>query len=244
VNAKGAKQDITSRNGADAPAAPGTATATATAARRRAAAAPVTDSPSGRPARRHWGRFALGLSVSLLGGWLFAALYLSAGSRRPVAVVARDIDRFAVIEEGDITTDRVAAGDRVRTIPGDQVDDIVGRVAATDLSEGMVMSPDNLVEDEDSLLGESEARVGASLPPGAAPATLAGGDPVELVLVGGPSDDEDVTDTVRGWVIDAGAPDDRTGDRVVELVVARDQADEVAAAARQDRLAVYAVRGR
>jgi len=210
---------------------------------RRRAAAPMAESPSGRPARRQWGRFAIGLSVALLGGWLFAALYLSAGGRVAVAVVARDVDRFAVIEEGDLATERVAAGERVQTIPGDEVDDLVGRVAATDLSAGTVLSPSHLVEDETELLTEQEALVGTLLPPGAAPPALAGGDQVELVIVGGASDEDPVVDTVPGWVRDVAEPDRRTGDRVIEFVVPRVQADDVTAAAAQDRLAVYAVRG-
>jgi hypothetical protein len=130
----------------------------------------------------------------------------------------------------------------VRTIPGDQVDDLVGQVAATDLPEGTVLSP-SLLADEDSLLTADEARVGASLAPEAAPPGLAGGDEVELVIVGGPSDDETVVDTIAGWVRHVGRPDKRTGDRLVELVVRKDQADAVAAASAENRLAVYTVRG-
>jgi hypothetical protein len=181
--------------------------------------------------------------VSLRGGWLFAALYLSAGGREPVAVMARDVEQYDVIEAGDVTTERVSAGERVRTIPGGQVDDLVGRVAATDLPEGMVLSPD-LLAGEDSLLTAEEAWVGTVLTPEAAPPGLAGGDEVELVIVGGPSDDEPVVDTVSGWVRHVGRPDERNGDREVELVVRRDEADEVAAAGSQGRLAVYTVRGR
>lgn len=207
----------------------------------------MSTTPAGRPPRRQWGRFAIGLSVSLLGGWLFAALYLSAGGRKPVVVVARDVQRYQQIQEGDLATERVAAGDRAVTISGDQLDEVIGQYASTELTPGMILSPRHLVEDRNSLLEGDEARVGALLSPGEAPRNLSGGDPVQLLIVSESTDDDLVDESVLGWVLDVRRPDDRSGDpgdRWVDFVVpSRDQAAEVQAAAHQGRLAVDVVSG-
>jgi SAF domain len=231
-----ARQGVEQREGVGS--AGGSVPATA---RRRRVAAPVEASPSGRPSRRQWGRVAIGLSVSLVGGWLFAALYLAAGGREPVVVVAREVDRFQEIQEGDLTTDRVAAGDQVRTIAGGEVDELVGRVAATELSPGMVLTTDHVLEDESQLIGPTEAVVSALLEAGSFP-ELTGGNLVELVIVSDDTDGDAVEDTIPGRVLAVREPeqesDARNGDRDVDFVVPRNEADEAQAAAHQGRLTV------
>src|SRR5687768_13815590 len=61
--------------------------------------APVSSSPGGLPTRRRWGRFAAGVTLALLGAWVFAALYVSAGERVEVVALARDVPMFQAIEE-------------------------------------------------------------------------------------------------------------------------------------------------
>lgn len=206
----------------------------------------MSDSPAGRPPRRQWGRFAIGLSVSLLGGWLFAALYLSAGGRKPVVVVARDVGRYEVIQEGDLATERVAAGDRASTIPGGQADDLVGRLAATQLTEGMVLSPQHVVANEDEILQNSETLVGALLSPDDMPDSLTGGDRVTAVIISDDGVDEDIDSVRNVTVLSVRRPEDRTGDpgdRFVRLIVPEMEADQVTAAAKENRLAVRIVPG-
>lgn len=209
---------------------------------RRRAATPLGESAEGLPVRRQWGRLVLGAGCTLLGGWLFAALYLGAGRREPVVVVARDVEQFEVIEEGDLTTERVAAGDKVETIPGSRVDDLIGRTAATDLLKGTVVARSEIVKDESKLVGADQAVVGIELRPGDAPG-LAGGDEVRLVIVAGTTGEDQEEKSVAGWVLKIGEPDERRGNRLVEVVVDLAEGDEAQAASHQGRVAVYAVRG-
>ena len=95
--------------------------------------------PSGLPARRRWGRVAAGGVLALVGAWTAASLYASAGERVEVVVVAGEVDRFEEIARDDLKVVRVAADPGVDTIPGADLDDLVGRVAATDLSDGVLL---------------------------------------------------------------------------------------------------------
>lgn len=63
------------------------------------------------PVRRRWSRIAAGIAGALLGSWLFASLYLSAGDRTEVLVVANPISRFATIARSDL---RVVRCRRIR----------------------------------------------------------------------------------------------------------------------------------
>jgi hypothetical protein len=200
--------------------------------------------PSGLPVRRRWGRVAAGGVLALVGAWTAASLYASAGERVEVMVAAGDVARFEELGPDDLKVVRVAADPGVDTIPGSELDELVGRVAATDLSDGMLLSEDHLVAPGERLVAADEAVVGARLRPGAAPRTaMAGGTRVLVVIRPAPSDMGGDPTEVAGWLADIGDPDATTGERDASLVVPAHSAAEVAAAAADDRIAVVAVEG-
>ena len=112
------------------------------------------------PTRRRWGRFAAGVCLALVGGLLFAALYLSAGSRVEVLVAARDIGAYETIERDDLRIERVAAEPDVATVDGADLDDLVGRAAATAIPEGAILAPDQVFDEGAQLVGDGEVVVG------------------------------------------------------------------------------------
>jgi SAF domain-containing protein len=220
------------------------ATAGPRLARVRRAALPTATSAEGLPARRRWARVAAGAVLALLGGWVFASLYVSAGERVEVLAVAHDVDRFETVDRDDLRTVRVAADPDVDTVDASDADDIVGRAAATDLREGSLLSPSQLVAEDARLVGDNEAVVGAELAPGDIPeGALAGG--IDVMVVLGPADTAPggEVDQVPGWLLEFGDPDENTGDRRVSLVVPEDRAADVAAAASDERVAVVALEG-
>jgi SAF domain-containing protein len=221
------------------------ATAGPRLARVRRAALPSATSAEGLPARRRWARVAAGAVLALLGGWVFASLYVSAGERVEVLAVAHDVDRFDTIDRDDLRTVRVAADPDVDKVDAGDVDDVVGRAAATDLREGSLLSPSQLEPEDARLVADNEAVVGAELAPGDIPeGALAGG--IDIMVVLRPADTAPgggEVDQVPGWLRGFSDPNENTGDRRVSLVVPEDRAADVAAAASDERIAVVALEG-
>lgn len=209
--------------------------------RARAASLPVPPGPSGLPTRKRWGRIGAGAAVAVAGAWIAAALVMSAGSRTDVLVLADDVAQFQAIERDDLRVVRVAADSFVDTVPASQLDSIVGRTAATDLRAGGLLSSDQLVPAGEHLVADGEAIVGARLAPADAPlGDLARGVDV-LVVVRAPAGQDDEPQTIEGWLLDLSDPDATTGERSASLVVQRDDADVVAAAAGEKRVSIVAL---
>ena len=198
--------------------------------------------PQGVPVRRRWSRFAAGAVLALLGGWVSASLYLSAGSRVGVLVAADDIAAYQTLTRDDLRTVRVAADEGVETISAGDADALVGRAAATDIPGGTLLSPSHFFAEDQRLVAAGEATVGAEVGPGDSPGdALVPGTDVLVVLPPPQGDSASPPEEVAGWVLSVGDADDQSGDREVELVVPRASAADVAAAA--DRLRVVVLDG-
>jgi SAF domain len=152
--------------------------------------------------------------------------------------------RFEELTRDDLRVVQVAADPGVDTIAAGDLDALVGRVAATDLSEGVLLSDDQLVGRDERLVGGDEAVVGARLGPGAAPRRgLAGGAAVLVVVRPAQTDADAEAVEVEGWLAEIGEPDATTGEREASLVVPAGSAAEVASAAADQRIAVVALEG-
>lgn len=213
---------------------------------RRSSRAPVQGSPDGLPLRRRWGRFAAGAVLALLGAWIFASLYVSAGERVEVLAVARDVGRYEPIERDDLRTVRVAADPGVDTIEASRADELVGRIAATGLREGSLLAPSQIVPEDAQLHGDDEAIVPVELPRAAAPdrAWEAGTEVLVVVMppeTGGGEEAE--PRQYEGWLYSVGEVDEQTRTRHVDVVVPDFAAAEVTAAAFEERVALALMGG-
>lgn len=133
--------------------------------------------------QRRWSMALVGVLLMLGAGLAFALLYVNAGERSPVLVVARDVQAGQVIEAADLDVARVGAESGVGSISEASRSDVVGQTAAVDLVSGTLLVPAHLGERE--ALAEGEAVVGLDLAGGErAVGELREGDRVSVILTG------------------------------------------------------------
>lgn len=206
----------------------------------RAAAVAPPKSP-GALVRRRWGRIGAGAAAAIVGAWVFAALYLSAGDRREVLALSHDVARLEVVDRSDLRVVRISNDADIGSTNASQLDELVGRVAGVDLVAGSLLVEDQLVPKGRQLLGADEAVVGVLLGPGDSPVrSLRRGAPV-LVVVRPPAGTQGDPEEIEGWVFDASGEPVNTRERPIELAVPRDQAALISAAAADRRVTIVAL---
>ncbi len=219
-----------------------TTTATPPRQARAEAAHPTWPGDPTVPLRRSRARLVLAVVLVLLGGWVAAVVVQESGDRVDVVALARAVERYGTIERADLEVVRVAPGP-VPTVPAERVDDLVGRVARSDLVEGSLLAPNQLVSPSERLVSPSEAVVGALLAPGDAPGTLSAGDEVLVVTRPGAGAGGDQATSTAGWALEVGSSSASSGDRPVSVVVPAAVATDVSAAAADRRVSVVVVGG-
>lgn len=203
----------------------------------RAAAVPPAALPPA-PYQRRWGRLAAGGVLVLGGGLVTASLFASAGDRVEVLALAGDVAENDTIERADLVRVRVGSDGDIATIPAGHLDEIVGRVAATDLTEDGLLSRGQLRSADDQVVGDNESVVGLLLSAGDAPlGQLVSGATVDVVVRPAAGDTGEVT-VVDGWLLDTSGAAVQNGDRPVSVVVPTHQAGAVSSAAAEDRVSV------
>ncbi len=216
-------------------------TATDGGGRRSREAAVAPSKPPRGPLRRRWGRIGAGAAAAVLGAWMFAALYLSAGHRTGVLVVSRDVGRLEVIDRSDLRVIRMSNDSDVESIDAGRVDEFVGRIAGVDLVAGSLLAEGQVLPAERKLLGAGEAVVGVLLGPGDSPVrSLRRGTPI-LVVVRPPAGSQGDPEEIEGWVFDASSEPLTTRERPIELAVPRAQAGLISAAAADKRVTLVAL---
>ncbi|WP_165362692.1 SAF domain-containing protein [Promicromonospora panici] len=151
----------------------------------RSATRPQRPAPPGplKPtrARRRPALIALGLALVALS--VLAVVYLTTmlGQTFRVLAVAQEIPRGTVIEAGDLTVAELPTGpSALESISADELDLMVGKIAATDLSPGQLLTEANAVDELGPPTGQSI--VGVALAPSQMPITaLRPGDAVRVV---------------------------------------------------------------
>ena len=190
------------------------------------------------PVRRRWGRIGGGVFAAVVGGWLFASLYLSADDRVEVLAVASDIGRFDVIDRSDLRVVTIGEDTDVASIPASRLDELVGRVASTDIVAGGLLVDGQLLPAGERLVTADEAIVGALVGPGDSPTTGMTRGAVVSVVIRPAAGTNGTVAEVPGWIAGIGGEVSSSGDRPVEVVVARSEAARVSAAAADRRVTI------
>ncbi len=191
-------------------------------------------------ARRRPALIALGLALVALS--VLASVYVttSQGQTTEALAVNKAIPRGATITAADIAVVEVPTGlTLLASVPADQFEQIENQVAATDLTNGQLLTPDSVVEELSPPSGQSI--VGVALAPNQMPTRgLQAGDSVRVVetpAVGGEPPVEapfSIAATVTQVSSDA-ALGDQT---VVDVQVASNNAAALAARAATGRVAL------
>ena len=182
--------------------------------------------------RRSSRRLLLAVVLGIVGALLAAYAYRLAVARDGVVALARPLPFGSVVQQSDLRQVQLPADTGLATIGWTDVGSVVGQLAATDLRAGQVLTPDSVTIDRTPMPGE--AVVGLSVEPGRAPATtLSPRDEVLVVIAGG-------APPRRASVVRAGDPD-VSGARVVDVVVPQADAEELALASVDGRVALVLV---
>lgn len=202
---------------------------------------PVSASPQGLPTRRRWGRFAAGATLALLGAWIFAALYVSAGERVEVLVASDDIDAFTRLTEDHFNTVRVAADPTVETVRASDLDDMVDRITGVPILKGTLLSGTQLIPKDQALVEGNEEILTLSLDDAAVPdQELLGGVLINVIIKSNQPDGE--PRKIPGcWILRAGEPNENTRKRKVALVVPASSSEDIGAAALDNRIVLSAL---
>nr|WP_269328718.1 SAF domain-containing protein [Kineosporia babensis] len=212
-----------------------------------------TDSPRGKsglgaaserlprpPGTRRPGLAVLAVLLIVLGAAVAGLLALRLDERQDVLVARSNITAGQQITAENLAVAKVAS-DGVAVIGADQADEVIGRFASAEIPAGRLIDAGMLAAA--GLLKSDKAAVGIPLSIGRFPAGgLEAGDVVQVVrAVEGEGKEAAARATVSSvkssedGVFGAGGSD---GSTVVTLIVARDEAVQVAAAAAADQISL------
>lgn len=184
---------------------------------------------------------AAGVLAVCLGGLGATVLYAEATTQNSVIVVNRAITRGEQIGVGDLGVVSVGSAPGVSTVPADQVNDLVGQHATTDLSarsllaEGQIGTP---------ALDAERATVGLKLAAGRLPAAgLAPGARVLLVEVVAPEYAGAPEPPVSGTLAGPPRPGADGLHTLVDVQIEPNAAQRVTELAATDRIALYLAAG-
>lgn len=190
--------------------------------------------PASRPLRRRRSSRVLLLAVvlAILGALLGAYAYRAAVSREGVVGVARPLSFGADVQIGDLREVQLPTDTGLATVMWSEVGSVIGKLAATDLRAGQILTPDSVTAERTPAPGE--AVVGLSVEAGRAPSeSLAPRDEVLVVTGAG--------QPARRAVVVRSGDSDATGRRGIDVLVRQADAEGLALASVDDRVAVVLV---
>jgi hypothetical protein len=174
---------------------------------------------------------------------VFSALYFSAGDMVDTVAIVSSVEAGDQIAAEDLGVVRVGTGTAsLRTVDASERDAYVGRVAATDLTEGSLLSPGQVQDVELRAVTDDEAIVAVLTAAGLSPSTLGLGGDVFIVVRPAQGSDE-VVARFDGWAYRVDLEPLTSGDRPIEVVVNRDDAAAISAASADGRATVVALEG-
>jgi hypothetical protein len=186
-------------------------------------------------ARRNMRWIAVGVLAVCLGGLGAALLYGNLSNAQQVLTVKRTVYRDQVITAADLGVTSAVPAAGVETVPTDQLEQIVGQTALSDLVEGSLLSPRGYGA---PAVEPGSVRVGLRLAAGRLPsAPMPPGTQVLLVPVGRDGAEPPAGASVVGRIATAATtlPD---GASIVDVAVAAAEGERVARLAAGDQLVV------
>jgi hypothetical protein len=202
---------------------------------------PVNGAPAGPVIRRRISVPRVLLSALLILGLALAGAVVAnqVDTRVPVLAAAHDIAAGQTITDADLVVVRVAAESGVATLPDAQRTTVAGQRAAMPVAAGTLLHAGLLGNVEWPAAGQSAIAV--AVKPGHAPTGLTAGSPVTVLIVpaagaagdapaGGPAVQ------ARATVVSVEQAGDQSGQQIVSLLLAGNDATKVASAAGEARL--------
>ncbi len=143
------------------------------------APAPIA-TPAPLKPRRRVGMILAGVVLVVVSALFTTWLVTSQSTTSQVLAVTRSVPRGATISAGDLTSVAVPGAGVLRTVPADQADHVVGKIATVDLLAGSLVTTGSYA---DALaVGEGKALIGVTIDVAHRPATsLHAGDKVVFV---------------------------------------------------------------
>jgi hypothetical protein len=182
--------------------------------------------------RRSSRRLLLAVVLGIVGALLAAFAYRSAVARDGVVALARPLPFGSVVQHTDLRQVRLPSDTGLATIGWSDVGSVVGLLASTDLRAGQILTPDSVTTDRTPAPGE--AVVGLAVESGRVPSTVLSPRDEVLVVLGGGAPSR------RAVVVRAGEPD-VSGARTVDVLVAQTDAEQLASASADGRVAIVLV---
>ncbi|HLQ57309.1 MAG TPA: SAF domain-containing protein [Streptosporangiaceae bacterium] len=207
------------------------------------AVAPQLGRLRGLPRRRRPAMIAL--SVALVGAGILvsAGLYQRANHQVPVVLVTAAVPAGTAITAADVGTTTVAAGPGIEVIPGSQLQQVIGEIAATSLRPGTLLAASELTTLQPPALGQ--VLVPVPIKPSELPASgLFPGDHVLVVATPGAGGGSGagaapvLTHPVAGLVQQVSNVPDQDGLDVVDLLVPASAGTAVAQQAATGQIAL------
>ncbi|MFT4108110.1 SAF domain-containing protein [Propionicimonas sp.] len=192
-------------------------------------------------ARRNARWMAAGVMAVCLGGLGAALLYGNLSNAHSVITVTRTVFRDQVITADDLGVTSASDVAGVDTVPVERIDEVVGRTALQDLTQGSLLSPRAYGE---AAVETGSVRVGLRLAAGRIPSSpMPPGTEVLLVPVARDGGDVPEGASVAGRIATEPStlPD---GASVVDVTVASSEAERVARLAAGDQLVLVRLAGR
>lgn len=185
--------------------------------------------------RRNLRLVAIGVLAICVGGLGAAWLYSSVAGANSVISVTRTVYRDQLITEADLGLVWLPSAPGLETVPGAQLEQVVGQTAHTDLVAGSVLSPRSFGA---PAVEAGMSRLGLRLAPGRMPSSdLPPGTPVLLVAVSRESTQPPPGASVPAKVA-SGATALPDGATLIDVSVPQEQAEWVARLAASDQLVV------
>ncbi len=211
------------------------ATRTNRSARSRSNTASAVDAPEQiappPKARRRPALIALSVVLVVVGGLASVFAFQSMSNAQQVLTVRETVHRGEVIEADDLMTLQIGVDPALRAVPAGQRDTVVGKRAALDISAGGVITSEQLTDEP--VPGEGQSLVGVSVTAAQLPSgQVRVGDRVRVVAAAGEAGATTSTSSAEVAAVVMGVSTDQvTGNTVVNVQVAHDDAGAVAAQA-------------